>query len=237
MSAGEFVQSVESSGLQWQPALAALQGLLKDPKWHTPHARVVVSNLWARYAIVAWEPQLVTPEEHLAHARICLAATYGNMDESWRVTLSEAEAGKPRIACALPEGLIAHLKELTSAHEIRVISLQPQLIAAYNEWRERLPDEGAWFVSVEDGALVAARLGHRDWDRVYCARIGPDWSVELLRLKTFARMASSSGEAGRVFVHAPRRLRTLAGVDGEGLEWLGDEPLQRVSATVVRLPV
>jgi hypothetical protein len=233
---GEIVQGVESSDLQWQPALTALAGLLSDAKWRAPDARVVISNQWARYAIVPWASELVTAEERASHARICLAATYGNVDDSWRVSVSEGEPGRPRVACALPEALIAALVDLSAAHRMRIVSLQPLLIASYNEWRHRLPDDGGWFVCVEDGALAAATLGAREWDRVYSARIGPDWSVELLRLRTFARMASS-GESRRVFVRAPPRLRSLAGVDGSGLEWLGDEPRPATSATVVRLPV
>lgn len=234
---GELVQGVVSSGLQCLPALTAIRELFSDARWHAPHARVVVSNLWARYAIVPWAAEVVTAEERASHARICLAATYGPLDESWTVSLSEAEPGKPRIACALPEGLVDGIKDSCAAHGTRVISLQPLLIASYNEWCHRLPDEGGWFVCVEDGALAAARLGSREWDRVYSARIGQDWSVELLRLKTFARMASSSGESGRVFVHGPPRLRSLAGVDASGLEWLGDVPRPAAGATVVRLPV
>ena len=205
--AGELAHCVESSGLQWQPALAALETLLGDSRWRAPHARIVVSNLWARYAIVPWAPELVTSDERLSHAGICLAATYGSMDDSWRVSLGEAEPGKSRVACALPEGLIAGLTELMSAHDLKVVSLQPLLIAAYNEWRHQLPEEGGWLVCIEDGALAAARLGARDWDRVYSARIGPNWSVELLRLRTFARMASSSGEAAQAGRRGPRVAR------------------------------
>ncbi len=234
----EVVQRIESSGLQWQPALAAVAELLDDAKWRAPHVRVVVSNLWSRYALVPWASELVNAEERATHARICLAATYGSMDDSWQVSLSEAQPGRARVACALPQALIAGIAELTALRGTRVVSLQPRLIASYNEWRHRLPDEGGWFVCVEEGALAAARLDCREWDRVYSARIARDWSVELLRLRTFARLASSSGQSGRVFVHAPPRLRSLAGVDDAGLEWLCDEPQPAAAgATVVTLPV
>lgn len=123
---------------------------------------------------------------------------------------------------------------------MRLVSLQPLLVSAYNEWRHRLPAEGGWFVCVEDGALTAARLSADAWDRVYAARIGADWSRELLRLRAFARVASSSSESGRVFVHAPPRFRSLASVEDPGLEWLSTaddtQPGDSI-ATVVRLPV
>lgn len=237
MCAGEFAQNVESSGLQWQPAFSVLEKLLSDSRWRAPNARVVLSNLWARYAIVPWTPELVTTEECLSHARICLAATYGNLDDGWHVSLSEAEPGKSRVACAIPGGLLARLSELMTAHDMRLVSLQPLLISSYNEWRQRLPDEGGWFVCIEDGSLAAVKVGVGEWDRIYAARIGEDWSVELLRLRTFARMASSSGSAGRVFVLAPPRLRSLAGLDSAGLEWLGDDTPHAASATIVTLPV
>jgi hypothetical protein len=235
--AGEVTRRVESSGLQWQPALSAIESLLQDAQWCAKNVQVVISNLWTRYAIVPWAPDVVSGEERGAYARICLSQIYGTVDDTWRVTLSESQTGRASVACAVPEALIGSLRVLLNARGLRLASLQPLLIASYNQWVRRIPDGPAWFVCVEEGALTAARLAIGEWDRVYAARIGQDWSVELLRLQAFARMASSPGASVRVFVHAPARLRELAGVDESGLEWLSDEPSQPASATVVRLPV
>jgi hypothetical protein len=102
-------------------------------------------------------------------------------------------------------------------------SLQPQLISAYNHWRGQLPDGGAWFVSIEQGTLAAARLARGGWDRVHSVRIGADWAIELRRLQTFGRLANNSAQEGSVYVDAPAGLRIAAGPSATDLVWLEEE--------------
>src|SRR5207302_10560663 len=104
-------------------------------------------------------------------------------------------------------------------------SLQPQLVAAYEAWRPCLPQSNAWFVSVEQGSLAAARLGRYGWERVHGVRIGSDWMRELKRLQTFRRLASNSPQEGQVFVDAPHASRPVAATPanagpGSGPHWL-----------------
>src|SRR2546430_12459555 len=115
----------------------------------------------------------------------------------------------------------------TCALPISLLSLQPQLVSAYEAWRHCLPRANAWFVSVEQGSLAAARLGRHGWDRVHGVRIGADWLRELKRLQTFGRLASNSPEEGQVYVDAPQAWREVAGgtaqaADTGGLQWLGE---------------
>jgi hypothetical protein len=218
--AAEITRFIESAPGEWHPAIAALNACLGDSEWRGAHARVVVSNLWARYAIVPWSDTLTSDAERVAHARICLAETYGNTGQDWRVCLGNTAPGEARVACAIPEGLLADLRETLALHGTRMLAVQPALIAAYNRCRDQLPENAGWFVNIEAGALAAARLVPDGWDRVYSARIGADWAMELMRLKTFARLASRNGGNGRVFVDAPARLRRLAGASDPAIEWL-----------------
>jgi L-alanine-DL-glutamate epimerase-like enolase superfamily enzyme len=108
--------------------------------------------------------------------------------------------------------------------------LQPQLIAAYETWRPSLPPSNAWFVSVEQGSMAAARLGRNGWDRVHVVRIGAEWLRELRRLQTFSRLASHNPQEGRVYVDAPHAWREVAAgtaaaaSDAGALEWLEEPP-------------
>src|SRR5947207_189045 len=118
---------------------------------------------------------------------------------------------------------------------------EQRLVAAYEAWRPSLPSSNAWFVSVEQGSLAAARFGRQGWDRVHGVRIGSDWMRELKRLQTFGRLASSSPEEGQVYVDAPHAWREVAAgtagaAEASVLQWL-EEPqgpmttLQRLGRT------
>lgn len=217
----EFNCPVENGDTNnWEPALEALQACMQDSNWHDAIGRLIVANHWARYAMVPWSDALTDQDERIQHARYCLSKTYGDVVTQWTVTLNEAPPGLPQVACAIPTELLTNILKITEPLRLRVKSVQPQLIAAFNSWRGKLPKGGAWFVTLEEGSLAAAHFTADGWDRVRAVRIGNDWEVELKRLQTFGRLASANAAEGPVYVDAPQWLRQKAG-GGEGaFEWL-----------------
>ena len=207
----------------WEPVLALLEGRLAQPEWTDARARIVIADQWVRYAVVPWSDSLSSADERMAHARELIASIFGDAS-NWAVSLSEAPPGESRLACAMPTALLESLRQLTARHGLKLASVQPQLIAAYNAWRHRLPTvAAAWFVTVEEGSLAALRMCGNGIDRVHAVRIGLDWARELKRLQTFGRLASGSPTDGRVYVDLPDALRTLRPEMSADLEWL-DEP-------------
>lgn len=224
LPAAENEQGVQSQVAgHWRGALTALDELLGKPEWRGAPLRVVLADCWARYAIVPWATDLRTAQERLGHARQLLASTYGDAVSGWEIRLSEAPPGSARVACTIPLELLEAVRAVCTKNQARLATLQPQLIAAYENWRQCLPASGAWFVTVGDGTLAAARLGESGWDRVHSVRIGTDWARDLKRLQTFGRLASSRSEEGQVYVDAPQAWREVAGPAGRDLHWLEEE--------------
>ena len=222
--AGDLRRNVEAFTLtDWHGALEVLDGCLRDSAWQRANVQIVLSNHWTRYAIVPWANDITTEDERVAHARICLANVYGVAADQWHVALSQARPGATRVACAIPGDLYEALRSTVQANGSHLVSVQPQLIVSYNGWISHLDGAAGWFVNIDEGALAAARLVAGGWDRVYSARIGTDWSLELQRLRTFGRLANSDSGDSRVFVAAPEWLRKLASGDEEGIVWLHDE--------------
>jgi hypothetical protein len=222
---------VNSETSQWQPALDALQSCLEETAWHNAAGRLILADHWARYCIVPWSDALTDHGERLQHARYHLAKTYGDVVSQWTVTLNDAAPGLPQVACAIPSALLGQMHELTEPCGLRVKSVQPQLIAAFNGWRGKLPKVDGWFVTLEEGSLAAAHFTATGWDRVHSVRIGDDWAIELKRLQTFGRLARTSPVEGTVYVDAPRWLRNQADGSNDDVEWLDDESAESGAAT------
>lgn len=218
----------------WQPALEALERELEAESWTKTDCRVVVSNHWVHYEVLPWSIELSSESERLQHARYLLAATYGEVAEQWTVVLSDAAPGAPRMVTALPTSLIEALETLLARFKIRLVSLQPQLVAAYNLWRHRLPGKASWFASIDEGSLVAMHLADGRCDRVRAVRISDDWSLELKRIQTMGRLAQSRPAEGPMFVDAPLCVRTMSGGARAGVEWLETEKTAGAS-TLARL--
>jgi hypothetical protein len=216
----------------WAASLAAADAQLAKDDWKGADLRIVLADCWVRYVVVPWSAEVASADERLAHARQLLASTYGDAVSGWAVRLSDAPPHHARVACTAPAELLDGVRDLCSKHKAKLASLQPQLIAAYENWRHCLPASGAWFVTVGDGTLAAARLTASGWDRVHSVRIGVDWARDLNRLQTFGRLASVNPEEGKVYVDAPQAWREVAGPAGRDLFWLEEE---RASTTLQRL--
>jgi hypothetical protein len=219
----EHEQPVKAAAAgHWSAPLEVMSELLEKADGAALH--VVLADCWVRYAVVPWADSLSSPLEQLGHGRQLLESIYGDAVSGWEVRLSAAPPQSSRIACSMPSELLAQLTTVAFKRGVRLASLQPQLIVAYENWRHRLPASGAWFVTVGDGTLAAARLCRSAWDRVHSVRIGRYWVRELNRLQTFGRLASASPDDGKVYVDAPQAWREVAGPAGADLQWLEDEP-------------
>jgi hypothetical protein len=204
------------------PVFARLAAVLTEPTWHGAAARVVVADhSWARYGIVPWPATRLDAAGRLTHARYVLGDTYGEAVADWAVTLADTPPGHSYVACAMPATLRSALEDMLAPARLALVSLQPQLIVAFNTWRHRLPADDTWFVSLDDGLLSAVHLSDGAWDRVHMARLSPDWSLELERLQAFGRLTRAAGALGRMFVDAPAWMRRGA-AGSAGLEWLED---------------
>jgi len=202
------------------PVCARLADVLTEPTWHGAAARVVVADHpWARYGIVPWPATRLDAAGRLTHARYVLGDSYGEAVADWAVTLADTPPGHSYVACAMPATLRSALEDTLAPAGLALVSLQPQLIVAFNAWRHRLPANDTWFVSLDDGSLSAVHLSNGAWDRVHMARLSPDWSVELERLQAFGRLTRAAGALGHMFVDAPAWMRRGAAASA-GLEWL-----------------
>ena len=200
-----------------------LAATLADPAWQGGAARVVVADHpWARYAVVPWPATRLDAAGRLAQARFALGDAHGEAVADWAVTLADTPPGQATVACAMPAALRGALEDTLAPARLVLVSLQPQLVAAFEAWRRLLPADDAWFASVDEGALSALHLSRGAWDQVHLARLGPDWSVELERLQALGRLSRPAGAPGRLFVDAPGWMRRAA-TGSAGVEWLEGE--------------
>ncbi|MEI8296896.1 MAG: hypothetical protein WCH32_02625 [Pseudomonadota bacterium] len=206
-----------------RPTFAKLAEVLSEPTWQDASVRVVLADPWARYGIVPWPSTRLDSEGRLTHARYVLSDTFGDGVADWNVTLADTPPGHSYVACAMPSNLRSALEEALLPARLKMVSLQPQLVVAFNAWRHRLPADDAWFVSLDDGSLSAVHLTRGAWDRVHMARLSADWTVELERLQAFGRLTRGNHGVGRMFVDAPIWMRRGATLTGTDLEWLEDD--------------
>jgi hypothetical protein len=149
----------------WQGAIAALKGVELPRKCSVT---VVLSNHFVRYAVVPWSSALGTPAEEEAYVRHHFAKIHGERAKGWSLRASPGAGSEPRLASAVDSSLISEIKEaLQKKPGVRLVSIQPQLMAAFNRWRRAIPAGGAWLVLADAERACVALHGGGAWRAVH----------------------------------------------------------------------
>jgi hypothetical protein len=95
---------------------------------------------------VPWSAAISRPDELHQYARACFEAHYGQSLDGWRLVVSPEAAGLARIATAVPETLLQRLHDHCRDLGLRLRSVRPYLMAAYNRFAEQLGQSDFLFV-------------------------------------------------------------------------------------------
>ena len=160
---------VPAESESWQPSIVALKKLLD--KQGGAEANVVLSSHFARYVTVPWSDAVSSEEELSALALHRCNQVYGNLAANWEVRVSPADFGAPMLACGIERGLLEALRQCCADAGVRLGSVQPALMAAFNRWRGELSQNGGWFGMVEPGQLTLALVKNGGWYAVQSRRM------------------------------------------------------------------
>jgi hypothetical protein len=148
----------------WQGAVSALKAV---PIGDKCSVTLVLSNQFVRYAIVPWSSALGTTAEEDAYVRHHFAKIHGERAKAWTLRATESAAGAPRLASAIDTALLAAIREALQEKPLaRLISVQPQLMSKFNEWRSAIPASGAWLVLAEPERACVALHAAGQWRSV-----------------------------------------------------------------------
>ena len=157
----------------WQAALAALDGALAELGSRGGSAAVVLSNHWVRYAVLPWQPSVTSAGEVEQLARLHFERNFGAAAASWTIRTCDRGYGAAHLACAVDTALIAALQACLATHGMRLGTLQPLLMAAYNDARREFSGNTA-FAIVEAGRVCLGLLQQDRWLAIASRRAGAD---------------------------------------------------------------
>ena len=163
----------------WRSALPALEAALPSAATRRSAATVVLSNHFLRYVLVPWRAGLDDAQEDLSYARHCFTKVYGKAALQWEVRLSPQAPEMPRVASAVDTDLLDGLRSVFTRTGVAARSIQPHLMAAFNNARGHLRQHSAWLALLEPGLLCLALLRNGHWSRVRTLRIERPWREEL----------------------------------------------------------
>ena len=190
--------------LAWQPALRAMQTLLKQKKIKKAKASVLLSNHFVRYQLINKQPDLSSYDEEQGFVRFSFAEVYGDEVNRWQIRWGSGLQLAPQVASAIDNALIEQIETSLGQAGVKLNSLQPYLMAAFNYVRKWVDASPHWFVLVEPGNACAGFMQGGDWRQLHTSRLGADWAAELPRvLEREFQMVGPIGERSQMIVCLP----------------------------------
>jgi hypothetical protein len=163
----------------WQAGLEALPAALDGMRARGSEVEVVLSNHFARYALLAWSAALGSAAEWQALARHHFAAVHGEAAAGWSLGIARTSARGPRLACATDAALLAGLDRIAASAGARLVSVQPYLVAAFNAMRRRIGPSSCWLVVAEPGRHALALIEDGAWRAVRSRAVDARWREAL----------------------------------------------------------
>lgn len=190
----------------WAGAADALEQLLVAQSGRRGELVVVLGEHFAHFTLVPWSDAIGTPEELMAYARICFEEIYGSDAAGWTLQLSPEAAGQPRLAVAIAQGLLERLTSLARTAGLRLVSLQPYLMSAFNRLCRPLAGDDFLFLLAESerSCLLVARDGR--WVTVRSvAGSDSDAALAVLLARESELLELEEHVPRAVYIHAPGR--------------------------------
>ena len=161
------------SGDDWRGALEALPPLLKSHRGN--EASVVLADQFARYALLPHSDAVKSAEQWLALARHRFGALHGSVAAEWDVKVTQTAPLGARLACAIDKELVQSLVSCFVGAGVRLISVQPFLVTAFNRIRKTVGNGSCWIVVEEPGRLTLALLQRGAWVAIRNRRSDERW--------------------------------------------------------------
>ena len=189
----------------WKPVLALLESALRRQEWKKADAMVILSNHFAHFLDLPWNEAVLSDKEKLALVQLRFAEVYGDASANWEFRLSEGSAfGSPSIACAIPRESLNQLIAVFKATPLRLRSVQPYLMTAFNACRKALGEEDGWFVLAERDTFCVGLLQSGQWSSIRLRHVVTDWFEEAMQmLEREAMLITGGSDLNNVFLCAP----------------------------------
>lgn len=170
---------IVGDGNHWQAALAALAETLKQDAWQKADAVVILSNRFASYQLLPWNGTTLSAAEQQARAGYVYAQTYGDASAALELRISEGSVGTACVVAGIEKELLEALRQIFSASTLKLVSVQPYLMSAFNQFRQKLERTTQWFVVQEHGTMCAVLLHRGTWQSLRVKQTAGNWVEDM----------------------------------------------------------
>lgn len=205
----QFIASVQNA--DWPSLLQQLDAALsqlKLPK-NTP-ITVVLSSDFVRYLMLPAQSFAMSSAEKTAYVQAAYRDIYGAVADGWHIKCDDAAPDQNRLAIAVDAQLMTALSQLATQHHLKLKSVQPYLMAAFNGLMPKISRKNGYLVLLEQSKLLLIRLQNGQCQHLRTIAFNGDWQLDLLQAieRESALNDDRAASDKQLFVYAPAQKNT-----------------------------
>lgn len=201
-----FPQQVEDSKAEasiWQRAITQLDALMITMKVKPKsQLHITLASDFVRYLALPPQQIYMNVAEKLAYATAAYREIYGSAVDDWELSLQDTPARETAIVAAIDRKLLEALKQIALKHQVKLNSVKPYLMSAYNSLVKQIGASNGYLVIVEFKRLLLINLLQGKCVNVRTFHLGSDWQAELKSLMVRESILSNLKKQ-EVLVYAP----------------------------------
>ncbi|HSV84193.1 MAG TPA: hypothetical protein VLK85_33750 [Ramlibacter sp.] len=134
---------------------------------------IILDNAWTRLQLVRFPAQVNTPQERQVFLQANFRRVFGAEAQDWTIIAEPAYFGRPVMAVAVDHTLIAALSRLAERHQLRLRSLQPEFVEAFNRVRPMLTGGQGAFAQIGGDRVCMGLWRGPCWEAVRSQPLAP----------------------------------------------------------------
>ena len=185
--------------------------------------QIIIADDFVRYLILPSGPIPMSPAEKHAYALATYFEIYGAVADSWHIKLHDAAPNETTLAAAIDENLLETLKQVSLKHQLKLTSVQPFLMYAYNGLIKQVGKLNGYLVILESKRLLLLSMLAGRYQNLRTIAVTDDWQSDLKNL--IARESLLDEITGKeILVYAPtKKNNMLNAIDGWSVKRIGQD--------------
>jgi hypothetical protein len=199
----QLIDDLNAETVIWQPAIAQLDMLISAMKVKSKsQLNITLASEFVRYLALPPQQMYMNLSEKLAYATAAYREIYGTVVDDWEVRLQDMPTQDTAIVAAIDKKLLEALNQIALKHQLKLTTVKPYLMSAYNGLAKQIGGSNGYLVIVEFKRLLLINLLQGKCVNVRMFKLGSDWQTELKSLMVRESVLSDNKKQ-EVLVYAP----------------------------------
>jgi hypothetical protein len=199
----QLVEELNTQTVIWERAISQLDILLSTMKVKAKsQLNITLASEFVRYLALPPQQMYMNLSEKIAYATAAYKEIYGSVVDDWEVRLQDTPAQDTAIVAAIDKKLLEALNQIALKHQLKLTTVKPYLMSAYNGLAKQIGGSNGYLVIVEFKRLLLINLLQGKCVNVRMFKLSSDWQSELKSLMVRESVLNDHKKQ-EVLVYAP----------------------------------